>query len=71
MENGKCLYLHKNSFQLTMDRQECLSLLFAVANQVRKHPVSARHAAAQLPVPNHARIDIVSLAVFCDQQTAR
>ena len=41
-----------------------------VANHIRKHAIRARHAGAQLPVPNHAGIDVIPFAKRRHQQPA-
>jgi hypothetical protein len=67
MEN---LIFFPQAFPLIPGQAGMPVLLFSVANHVRKHPITTRHPGTQLPVPHHARIDVVSLAVFCDQQSA-
>ena len=41
----------------------------SVANHIRQHPIRARNSTAQLAIPNHARIDVMTLAIIRDQQS--
>src|SRR5947209_6737529 len=41
----------------------------AVANHIRQHAIRAGNAAAQLAVPNHARVDVMPTPVIRDQQS--
>src|SRR5712692_8033706 len=46
------------------------SLPVAIADHVCQHSVRARHSRAQLPVPNHARVDVVPAAIISNEQPA-
>ena len=39
-----------------------------ITNHVRKYAIGSRNARAQLPVPDHARVNVVALAILPHQQ---
>ena len=50
--------------------RRCARLLHVtVANHICKHPVRPRHTGAQLPIPNHAGVDVMSAAVIRDKDS--
>src|SRR5215468_10282665 len=42
----------------------------AVADHICKHAVTTGHTGAQLAVPNHARVDVVTLSVISHEESA-